>query len=578
MDYSMTINNNLKKLVLFLIGLVFLIWWFWYFNNNIFILFTFLICFIIFVFFINDYRQKNNYKIKKNRNKNSSINILFPHYYRGAIIIICGQSQSLFQKQQTYRETHKGRYLYAHSPDDLLQLIQTFIKSVPSQLNQLSLLYVLIPEQISDLNNLTQEILNWHRAFNQCNKAIRIKLPIWITIYINPPMIEPYINKIIEIPCLTYSVIEQKFFIKTQNTIQSLAIWLAQNNYKTEHQFAITLWLNQLIDWIKQEFSPQLMTSLLNSPNLTPSHWAIQFATVHPMANSIWEQFIYRKTALSAQPSLKINEQKLLPLPDTLINKNNLNENVSKTELKFGIIGIVSFVFILSLFVASYYHNKQLIYRIGNHINQFNTISVTNLGSKNNAYQQLKLDAELLSYWQRKSPPFNYLLGFYQGNTILPYLQTLLRSPLPIHPPTKIIKPEQAQQVILNSLSLFNSGQYQLRKDATKVLTDMLINIKAKSGWLIVISGHTDNTGDPKFNQQLSLKRAESVRNWIVKTTDISSSCFKIQGFGQYHPIADNLTLDGRARNRRVEIQLIPQANACQGSANTPTPLINSSN
>ncbi|TVM11590.1 OmpA family protein, partial [Oceanidesulfovibrio indonesiensis] len=88
--------------------------------------------------------------------------------------------------------------------------------------------------------------------------------------------------------------------------------------------------------------------------------------------------------------------------------------------------------------------------------------------------------------------------------------------------------------------------------------------IKAKPGWLIVVSGYTDNTGNPQLNQTLSLKRAESVRNWMRDTGDVPESCFAVQGYGQDRPVATNDTTEGRALNRRVEISLVPQADACR--------------
>lgn len=79
----------------------------------------------------------------------------------------------------------------------------------------------------------------------------------------------------------------------------------------------------------------------------------------------------------------------------------------------------------------------------------------------------------------------------------------------------------QAQTVRLDSMSLFDVGQARLKDGSTKVLVDALVNIRAKPGWLILVVGYTDATGDEKSNQQLSLRRAEAVRNWMLQTSDI---------------------------------------------------------
>lgn len=60
------------------------------------------------------------------------------------------------------------------------------------------------------------------------------------------------------------------------------------------------------------------------------------------------------------------------------------------------------------------------------------------------------------------------------------------------------------------------------------------------------MAGYTDATGDEKSNQQLSLRRAEAVRNWMLQTSDILATCFAVQGLGESQPAATNDTPQGR--------------------------------
>ncbi|WP_139152690.1 OmpA family protein, partial [Enterobacter cloacae] len=62
------------------------------------------------------------------------------------------------------------------------------------------------------------------------------------------------------------------------------------------------------------------------------------------------------------------------------------------------------------------------------------------------------------------------------------------------------------------------------------------------------------------------------VRDWMRDTGDVPESCFAVQGYGESRPVATNDTAEGRALNRRVEISLVPQANACQLPGNIPAP------
>jgi len=72
----------------------------------------------------------------------------------------------------------------------------------------------------------------------------------------------------------------------------------------------------------------------------------------------------------------------------------------------------------------------------------------------------------------------------------------------------------------------------------------------------IEIGAHTDDVGANTYNQQLSLKRAQSVKAYLIKK-GISKDRIKAKGYGENKPIADNATEEGRAKNRRVEISVI---------------------
>lgn len=128
-------------------------------------------------------------------------------------------------------------------------------------------------------------------------------------------------------------------------------------------------------------------------------------------------------------------------------------------------------------------------------------------------------------------------------------------------------EPPPLAPIRLDSLSLFDAGSATLKPDSTKVLINALTGIKAQPGWLIVIAGHTDATGAVEHNLALSHARAAAVRDWMQRMGDIADSCFAVQGFAANQPIASNDTQSGRSANRRVDIQLVPQAGACGQAA-----------
>jgi outer membrane protein OmpA-like peptidoglycan-associated protein len=114
--------------------------------------------------------------------------------------------------------------------------------------------------------------------------------------------------------------------------------------------------------------------------------------------------------------------------------------------------------------------------------------------------------------------------------------------------------------VTLDSMSLFDSGKARLKPGSTRAMIDAVEMIRAAPDKRIVVAGYTDNVGNADSNLKLSIARAGAVRDWLVEASGISVTQFAIQGYGDTRPIADNETDAGRAKNRRVEITLVPDA------------------
>jgi len=74
---------------------------------------------------------------------------------------------------------------------------------------------------------------------------------------------------------------------------------------------------------------------------------------------------------------------------------------------------------------------------------------------------------------------------------------------------------------------------------------------------LIDVYGHTDSTGSDAYNQTLSENRARTVANYL-QMQGVNSGRIRSQGYGETMPVADNTTEEGRRKNRRVEIKIVP--------------------
>lgn len=112
----------------------------------------------------------------------------------------------------------------------------------------------------------------------------------------------------------------------------------------------------------------------------------------------------------------------------------------------------------------------------------------------------------------------------------------------------------------LNGAILFDSGKSEVRDDAKDLIVKIAAIVEQYDNNIIEIEGHTDNVpihgGKYEDNDVLSMYRALSVANLIRENSDIDPSLLKSAGRGEYVPVADNSTEEGRARNRRVEIKV----------------------
>jgi outer membrane protein OmpA-like peptidoglycan-associated protein len=105
---------------------------------------------------------------------------------------------------------------------------------------------------------------------------------------------------------------------------------------------------------------------------------------------------------------------------------------------------------------------------------------------------------------------------------------------------------------------IFASGQAELLPSARNRLTEVASALSnGDQDSKIVVEGHTDSTGSEQTNKELSLERAEAVRDELV-SNGVNADRISIQGFGESRPIADNSSQSGRANNRRVEIVIQP--------------------
>ena len=114
------------------------------------------------------------------------------------------------------------------------------------------------------------------------------------------------------------------------------------------------------------------------------------------------------------------------------------------------------------------------------------------------------------------------------------------------------------ETVLSEDRGQFKLGKFELPEDATMAIDSMVNQLKAdkKAVW-VEIEGHTDNTGDKKYNEQLGMNRAEAVKRYLYEKHQVPLHKINVISYGEEKPVAPNNTKDGRAQNRRVVIKVL---------------------
>ncbi|MEO6852083.1 MAG: OmpA family protein [Mucilaginibacter sp.] len=107
-----------------------------------------------------------------------------------------------------------------------------------------------------------------------------------------------------------------------------------------------------------------------------------------------------------------------------------------------------------------------------------------------------------------------------------------------------------------DSCILFDVGKTDIKPAAQTNLQNLAVSFQKNQQTSILIIGHTDNTGTAEYNKDLSIRRAQAVKNYLT-SGGVDGQRLSTGGKGETEPIADNNAAAGRAQNRRVEIVII---------------------
>lgn len=129
-------------------------------------------------------------------------------------------------------------------------------------------------------------------------------------------------------------------------------------------------------------------------------------------------------------------------------------------------------------------------------------------------------------------------------------------APAPQPAPAPVVAPAAPAKVTYAADAFFDFDKAVLKPEGKAKLDDLVGKVKDINLEVIIAVGHTDTTGPDGYNQKLSVKRSEAVKAYLV-SKGIEKNRVYTEGKGEAQPVADNKTSAGRAKNRRVEVEVV---------------------
>ncbi|MGV8804498.1 MAG: outer membrane protein OmpA [Polaromonas sp.] len=139
-------------------------------------------------------------------------------------------------------------------------------------------------------------------------------------------------------------------------------------------------------------------------------------------------------------------------------------------------------------------------------------------------------------------------------------LAPVVAAPAPAAPVAPVVTPPPAAPVATKVTyaadAFFDFDKSVVKPAGKEKLDDLISKIKGINLEVIIAVGHTDSVGSDSYNQKLSVRRSEAVKAYLV-SKGIEKNRVYTEGKGEKQPVASNKTAEGRAKNRRVEIEVV---------------------
>ena len=478
-----------------------------------------------------------------------------PETYRQPVVLVCGDMSHLFTDSPV-RQVSEGLYLPVSDEEQLVAQVERLLTLRPAWASQFAVAYTVMPGMYRDAAVLTGQLRRFAHSMATVRRRAGVNVPWLLWSGLSGSPLPERANS----PWFICTGGEVQVATSAETTMP--AQWIAQSGAQERSQrLCYLLKAESLMQWLDLNVLAELNGPEAKCPPLAMTVGLVP--SLPAVDNNLWQLWITARTGLTPDIA-DTGTDDALPFPDALLRR--LPRQSGFTPLRRAcvtMLGVTTVAGIAALCLSAT-ANRQLLRQVGDDLHRFYAVPAEEFITKARHLSVLKDDAVMLDGYYREGEPLRLGLGLYPGERIRQPVLRAIRDWRPPEQKMDVTASLPVQTVRLDSMSLFDVGQARLKDGSTKVLVDALVNIRAKPGWLILVAGYTDATGDEKSNQQLSLRRAEAVRNWMLQTSDIPATCFAVQGLGESQPAATNDTPQGRAVNRRVEISLVPRSDACQ--------------
>ncbi|AHN26518.1 tssL [Gilliamella apicola] len=494
--------------------------------------------------------------------------------YRLPILLVTGSGakdffpDDLSLAQSNILISSEAVWIYVDEYSHLPIVYDSLIAKWPDMLGRVGIFLALTPEIEDKQGIFIAKLQAFRQSWVDTSKIAKYSLPVYLSVHIG--FNDLIYDEFESIPVQWFQLKKQKLYL-IDRYLSPLNNWV--NDIKIspkerERRLSLQAFLNESKDWVEKVVLSTLADPKQPVAKCIPAAAAIYPVNQEVITNNIIQIQWERLTTMTLPNTRKIQET--ISPPDDLVKFMPIAYPFSPIISMICGLLVITSLFTMGCLGASFKNNIKLAKQVESDIDFYNSIAMDNYDEKLKALEILKNDRIMLNKYFSQGEPVRLGVGLYHGQQLIEPLNIAISKYVAM--PPKVIEPPQVVIPVvirLDSLALFETGQSNLKPDSTKILINALVEMQKQiktnqdTGWLILIGGHTDSTGNEDKNIQLSLDRALSVRNWFMKTSDMPETCFAIQGYGSKKPLVDNDTAENRAKNRRVEISLVPQMSNC---------------